>query len=145
MLDPLGPGEIVDVEEAVYAFLQLDEGAGVGELDDLLGEPHAHGVFLGYLVPGIFLNLLEAEGNLAGLEVVGQDHALDGVADLEHLLGLDALAYPGELGDVRKAFDAFLELDEGAVVRQLGDLAVDDVVDMVAFLEGNPGILGESA
>jgi hypothetical protein len=35
----------------------------------------------------------------------------------------------------------FLDLDEGSVVGQFCDLAVHDVADMVAFLEGNPRIL----
>ena len=131
------------MEEAVDAFLQLDEGAGGGELDDLARQAHAHGILLGDLVPGIVLDLLEAEGDLAGLEVVVEDHALDGIADVEHLLGLANLAHPGELGDVGEALDPFLDLDEGAVVGELGDLAVDDVADMVALLEGGPGIGSE--
>src|SRR3989339_409922 len=42
-----------------------------------------------------------------------------------------------------EAFDALFQLDEGSVIGKLGNLALDYVVDMVLFLEGEPGILAE--
>ena len=101
------------------------------------------GYFTENLVPGIILDLLESERDLAGLEVVVEDHALDFIGDFKHLVRLADLAHPGELGDVSEALDPLLDLDEGTVVGELGDRAMHDIADMIALLEGRPGIGGK--
>ena len=83
---------------------------------------------------GIFLGLLEAEGDALGLGVVLED--LDGhlVADLEDLARVIDAA-PAHVGDVEEAVDA-AEVDERAV---LGDV-LDDARDDHALLEGLEGL-----
>ncbi len=67
------------MEESVDPFLQLDERSRGRELDDLASQAHADRILHGHLVPWIILNLLETERDLAGLQVVVEDHALDGI------------------------------------------------------------------
>ncbi len=52
---------------------------------------------------------------------------------------LDA-ARPGHVGDVNETVDALLELDEGAEVRQVADLARDAAADGVLLGDALPGI-----
>src|SRR5574340_1762142 len=67
---------------------------------------------------------LDREGDLAVLEVHVDDLDLDLLPLLHHVAGvLDALVL--HLGDVHQPLDARLELDEGAEVGDLGDLALE--------------------
>jgi hypothetical protein len=45
MLDPLGPGDIVHMEESVDAFLEFDKGARVRQFHDLSRQAHSTGYF----------------------------------------------------------------------------------------------------
>ncbi len=56
--------------------------------------------------------------------------------DLIHLL-------VGDLGDVNQTLDLVVDLNDGAEVQDLGDLALDDGPDGVAAIHDGPGVLGE--
>src|SRR5262249_39163203 len=109
------PAHVADVQQAVDALLDLDEGAVVGQVADGAADDRALRVALGDLVPGVGLDLLHAQGDFLLLLVDVEDLHLDLVADGDQLAGVvDALG-PAHLGDVHQALDARLQLDEGAV------------------------------
>ena len=123
MLDPLAPRHVGDVDEAVDLLFDLDERAELGEVANLALNLRADRILLGQLVPGVVLDLLQAERNAARCRIHAEHHRVDGVADVEDLRRvLDALA-PRHLGNVNEAFDARFELDERAVVGEADDLA----------------------
>ena len=82
----LGPGEVADVDQTLYAVLEFSKHTEVGDIANgsLLGA--ADGIFLADALPGIGGELFQAEGHLAGLAVKGKDDCLDLVTDLEEFL-----------------------------------------------------------
>ena len=80
---------------------------------------------VGYDVPGVRLELLEAESDAAGLGVDLEDLRVDGLAGGEDV-GRLGDAVPGDVADVEEAVDA-ADVDEGAVVVEGADCAGDDV------------------
>src|SRR6185437_11412682 len=137
--DLAGPAHVGDMEQAVDALFDLDEGAIVGQVAD---RPLDHGtgrVLAGHLVPGVGLRLLHAQRDLLLVPVDAEDDDLDLVADLDELAGVvDALG-PAHLGDVDEPFDALLELDEGSVAHHVDDLAGDAGADGVLVGDILPG------
>src|SRR5262249_3349021 len=73
---------------------------------------------------------LATQADLAIGRVHTQDLDLDFVADLNHVLGTFNLVV-GQLRDVQQPFQPRLQLDEHAEVRQLGYLALLDLVGLV--------------
>ena len=133
MLDALGPAQVADVDQAVDAVFDLDEGAEVGEVADLAFDDGAHRELLVQGLPGIGLKLLQAEGDAALLRVHVQHHGFHLVADVDQLRGMLHALRPGHLADVDQAFDALLELDECAVVGHADDAAADVRADRIAL------------
>ena len=76
------------------------------------------------------VGLLERQRDPATLEVDVDDLDEDLVADLDDLLG-DLHVALGQLGDVHQTLDALVDADERAERHQLGDLAGDDLADLV--------------
>ena len=83
------------------------------------------GNLLRELRPRIVADLLQAQADAPVLLVDRQDHDLDRVALLEHLARVRDALGPRHVGHVHQAVDALLELDEGAEVREVADLALD--------------------
>ena len=75
------------------------------------------------LFPRVGLAPLHAQADAALVLVDLEHHDLDLVAQRDDLARRDVLVGPVHLGDVHQAFDARLDLDEGAVVGDVGDLA----------------------
>ena len=125
----LGPAHLGDVDQALDARLQLDEGTVVGDVRDLALVAGADRILGLDAFPRIGLQLLHAEADALRLGIDADDLHLDGVADIDDLAGMIDAA-PGHVGDVQQAVDA-AQIDEGAVV---GDV-LDDAVDDLAFLE----------
>src|SRR5690606_24511855 len=117
------PGDGGQVHQAVDAAVQADEDAEVGDRLDLAGHLVALLVQGREGLPRVRGALLDAQRDAAALAVDVQDHDLDLVADLHDLGRVDVLVGPVHLGDVHQALDARLDLDEGAVVGDVGDLA----------------------
>ena len=121
----LGPAHLGDVDQALDAGLQLDEGAIFGDVGDAALEHAADRIFGRGALPGIALELLHAERDALGVAVDADDLHLDRVADVDHLARVaDALV--ADVGDVEQAVDA-AEIDEGAVIGDVLDHAVDDL------------------
>src|SRR3990172_189722 len=121
----LGPAHLRDVDQTLNARLKLDEGAIVGNVGDGALEARAHGIFGGDAFPGIGLELLDAEAEALGLGVDADDLHLHRVADIHDLARMGD-ASPCHVGDMQEAVDA-AEIDEGAVVGDVLDHAIDDL------------------
>src|SRR5690606_33304649 len=85
------------------------------------------------------VGLLQREADPAAVEVDVDDLDEDLGADLDDLLG-DLHVALGQLGDVHQALDAPLDADGRAERNQLGDLAGDDLADLVRAGELLPGV-----
>ena len=125
VLDLAGPGHLGHVDEPLDALFELDERAVVLDADHLALDDGAGDVLLLGVDPRVRGDLLEAEADALGLAVELEDLDLDLVADLEQL-GRMVDPAPAHVGDVQQAVDA-AEIDEGAVVGEVLDLALDDL------------------
>src|SRR6267142_436276 len=137
------PGQVREVHQAVDSALQPDENAEVGDRLDLaldlvtLLEVHRE------LFPGIGKALLHPERDAAPLLVDLEDHDLDLVAERDHLRRMHVLVGPVHLRHVHQALDALLDLDESAVVGEIGDLAEQARPGRVAARQADPGVFAE--
>ena len=137
VLDPLGPGHVGDVHQAVDVLFDLDEDAEVGEVADLALDLGADRVVLGQLVQGL-VSICFRPSEMRRARDRRRAPSRRPSPTLRIFDGmLDALA-PRHLGDVDQPFDARLELDEGAVVGEADDLAADARTHRVALLDASP-------
>src|SRR5690606_26045239 len=74
-------------------------------------------------IPRIVLGLLQAQRDaaLGGVDI--QDHDVDFLRGRDDLAGVDVLLGPGHFRDVDQAFNAGFQLNECAVVGDVGDAA----------------------
>ena len=91
-------------------------------------------------LPRIVLGLLEAQRDAALLRVDLEDLHFDLLAGGDDLAGMDVLLGPAHLGDVDQAFDARLQLHEGAVVGDVRDGALEAGADRILGLDAGPRI-----
>ena len=92
-------------------------------------------MLLGEGFPRVLQGLLEAERD-AALGGVDLEHLnLDLLAGRDDLAGMDVLLGPGHFGDVDQPLDARLQLDERAVVGDVGHAAAQLLADRVAGLD----------
>src|SRR6202040_48157 len=119
------PRHFRDVDEPFDAGLKLHERAVVGDVGDAALEAGADRIFRLDALPRVVEQLLHAERDAVGLVVDLDDLDLHLLADVEHLGGVID-APPGDVGDVQQAVDA-AEIDEGAVIGDVLDHAVDDL------------------
>ena len=117
--------ELGDVHEALDAGEDLDEGAEGDDLRHAALDDVVLAVRVEHLLPGVGLGLLETERDPLALAVDVEHLDLHGLTDLEHLGRMVHVA-PGELGDVDQAVHP-VEVDEGAEVDDVRDLALDHV------------------
>src|SRR5580704_6465163 len=91
-------------------------------------------------LPWVLQRLLEAKRDaaLGGIDLEHLD--LDLLAGRDDLAGVDVLLGPGHFGNVDEALDAGLELDEGAIVGDVGDAALELLADAVTCLDVRPRI-----
>ena len=143
VLDLVGPGDVGHVDEAVDALLDADEETEVRDVADLAAHHGADRVALLEQLPRVGLDLLHAERDALGLDVDVEDHGLDDVGQRHDLRRMLDPLRPAHLGDVDEALDAVLELDEGAVVREADDLALDPVAHAVALGDSQPRVFGD--
>ena len=123
-------GELGDVDEALDPGQDLDEGAEGDDLGHRALEHVAGAVGADDPLPRVLLGLLEAERDALAVAVDVEDFDPHVVADRDDLGGMVDVA-PGELGDVDQAVDP-VEVDEGAEVDDVGDLAFDDLARLEA-------------
>src|SRR5262245_19004186 len=121
----LGPRHLGDVNEAIDAGLELHKRTVVDDVGDAAPAARADGVFRRDALPRVVLQLLHAERDAVGLVVDLDDLDLHLLADIEHF-GRVIDAPPRDVGDVQETIDA-AEIDEGAVIGDVLDHAVDDL------------------
>ena len=121
----LGPRHFRDVDQALDARLQFDEGAVVGDVGDAAFELRSDRELGLDALPRIVEQLLHAERDAVGFVVDLDDLDLHLLADVEHL-GRMIDAAPGDVGDVQQPVDA-AQIDKRAVVGDVLDHAVDDL------------------
>src|SRR5207249_103550 len=143
LLAGLIPGDVRQVHEAVDVAGEPDEDAEVGDRLDLARHLIAAVVIGGELLPRVRRELLEAERYAAALLVHVEHHHLDFLAGVHHFRGVDVLVGPVHLRDVHQSLDPVLDLDEGAVVGDVGDLAEHAGVRRVAPRDVLPRIGAE--
>src|SRR5436190_5000215 len=139
----LVPREVGKVHEAVDAGREADEHAEVGDRLDRALDAVAALHRRGKLLPRIGLALLHAERDAALVLVDLEDHDLDFLAERDHLRRGDVLVGPVHLRDVDQAFDARLDLDERAVVGDVGDLAEQACAVRIAARHAVPRVVAE--
>src|SRR5262249_39676562 len=118
-------GELGDVNQPFDARQDLDERAERHDLRHPTLRDVALLVLLEHLLPRVGLRLLESERDALAITVDVEHLHLDLLPDLQHLGRVVDVA-PRELGDVDQAVHP-VEIDEGAEVDDVRDLALDDV------------------
>src|SRR5882724_11037511 len=143
MLHALGPAHVADVDEAVNAVFDLDEGAELGEIAYFSFDGRADGILIVQLLPRIRSQLLHAERDAAFAGIHAEHHGLDLIANVDDLRWVLHALRPGHLADVDQAFDALLEFDERAVVGGADDASFNVRADRVALHGVEPRIRRE--
>src|ERR1043165_6823701 len=131
MLNALGPAHVGDVNEAIDARLDLDERAEAGEVADLAVDARADRVLERQHHPRVLLRLLHAERDLLFVRIDLEHHRFDRLADADELRRMTNISGPTHFRDMNEAFDARLQFDESAVVRDADDLARDARADRI--------------
>ena len=95
------------------------------------------------LLPRVGGALFHAQRDSTTLGVDVENHDLDLVPDLAHLVGMNILVRPVHFRDVHQAFDTLLEFHERTVIGDVGDLAEQARALRVTPREILPGIVAE--
>src|SRR5271168_907047 len=134
------PVEVREMHHAVDVAVEADEQAEFGLVLDLALDRRADRMFLREGFPRILQGLLQAERD-AALGGIDLEHLnLDLLAGRDDLAGMDVLLGPGHFGDVDQSLDARLQLDEGAVVGDVGHAAAQPLADRVAGFDRRPRV-----
>ncbi len=97
MLDALGPAQVGDVNQAVDAILDLNEGAEVGEVAHAAFDDRAHRILVAQVLPRVLHELLHAQGDAAVGRIHAQDQGIHFFARLDELGGMLEALRPGHL------------------------------------------------
>ena len=143
MLYLLGPREVGDVDEAINTFFKFYEHTKVGEVANLSIVLAAYGILHFDVLPGIVLELLDAERHLALGAVEGEDNGFYFVAYLEEVLSRAEVLAPAHFADVDKTFYTGSDFNECAVVGHHDNLTLHLVANLEVGIEGIPGMGSE--
>src|SRR4029077_6557784 len=119
------------MHHAVDAAIEPDEQTELGDVADRALDIRARRVIGGEGDPGILLGLLEPERNAAFLGIDLEHLHLDLLARRDDLAGMNVLFSPAHLRHVDQPLHAGLKLDEGAIVGDVGDGALEPRADRV--------------
>src|SRR6185437_9932550 len=136
----LGPGEVGQVHHAVHVRIQADEQPELGDGLDLALDHRAGRMVGGESGPGVFLGLLEAQADAALVGIHFQHRHVHFRAGSDQLGGCGVLLDPGHFADMDQAFHARLQLHEGAIVGDIGDLALELHAHRILGGDAFPGI-----
>src|SRR5580693_3777591 len=135
------PVEIGQVHHAVDVAVETEEQAEFGLVLDLALDLGTGRIFLQEHFPRVAHGLLETERNAALDRIDLEDLHLDFLRRRNDLAGMHVFLGPRHFGDVDQTFDARLELDEGAVVGDVGDAALEARADRIFGLDTLPRIV----
>src|SRR5262245_35843146 len=113
------------MHHAVDPAIESDKQAELGDVADLAFDGRSRRVIGGKGDPRILLGLLQPERNPALVRIDLEHLDLDLLARGDDLAGVDVLLGPAHLRHMDQPLDAGLELDEGAVVGDVGDRALE--------------------
>src|SRR6202158_2321479 len=129
------------MDHAVDVALEAEEQAELGLVLDLALDRRSDREFFDEDFPGIAHGLLEAERNTALDRIDFENLHFDFLRGRNDLAGVHVLLGPRHLRNVDQAFDARLQLDERAVVGDVGDAAGEARVQRILRLDALPGIV----
>src|SRR5579864_8164051 len=117
------PVEVGEMDHAVDVTIEAEEQAELGLVLDFALD-HATGwIFLDEHLPRIAHGLLEAERDAALDRIDFQHLHFDLLGSRDDLAGMNVLLGPRHFRHVDQALDAGLELDESAIIGNVGDAA----------------------
>ncbi len=128
------------MHHAVDVAVETDEQTELGDRLDLAFDLGARRMGDRKALPRIFHALLEAEADAPLVGIDFQHLDFDFRPRRDDLGGGDVLLHPAHLGDVDQALDARLQLHKGAVVGDVGDLALEARADRIFGADAFPGI-----
>src|SRR5579884_4089641 len=140
LLAALAPRDVGQVDHAVDVAGQADEQPELGDVAHLAVERRADRMLLDKRLPRVGERLLQPEADAPLLRVDVEHHHLDLLAGRDDLAGMHVLFGPAHLGDVDEALDPRLQLDEGAVVGDVGDPALELGAGRVFQLDALPRV-----
>src|SRR5581483_10033316 len=140
MFDPLCPGQVRDVYQAVDTFFDLDEGAEIGHVADAAFDHRADTVAAVYRRPGIRFELFQPQRNPPFVWMDFQHHRLDLIARPYNFRRMFHSARPRHLGNMDQAFHSGFEFHERAVIRHIHDVAHYAAVQRIALFHGFPRV-----
>src|SRR3569623_2937339 len=139
MADLARPTHVADVQQPVDALFDFDEGAVVRQIADDAGNGRARRIAFGHFVPGILLGLLHTQRNLLLFLIDAQHDDFDLIVDVHQLVRMADALGPRHLADMDQAFDAFLELDEGAIAHHVDNRPLHAAADRILVGDIFPG------
>src|SRR6185437_6032747 len=137
------PVEVGEVDHAVDVAFEAEEQAELGLVLDFAFDGRTDRELLDEDFPGVAHGLLETERDAALDGIHFQHLHFDFLRGRNDLAGMHVLLGPRHLRDVDQAFDAGLELDERAVVGDVGDAAVEAGIQRILRLDALPRIVQE--
>ncbi len=137
--------DLRDVDEAVDVVLELHEGTKVGDFRDGALDEIADLEATVDFLPGIVLELFDAEADALVDLVDVDDDGFEFVALFEGFARVVDLAGPGKVGHVNHAVDAFFQFHKRAVGGHVADGALDLLADHVADFDLVPWVRLELA
>src|SRR5579883_511413 len=129
-----------EVAKAFDSLRQLDKCAEAGQAAHAAVHGIADLMVLEIRLPGIRLELFDAERKAVGGGIDVENHRLYDLSLLEDLRGVLHALGPGEIGNVHHTVDALLDFDERAEVRHVAHPALDDRADAIPAIDRGPRI-----
>src|SRR5580704_6504079 len=135
------PVEIGQVHHAVDVTVEAEEQAEFGLVLDLAFDHRTGGILFDKHLPRIAHGLFETERDAALDRIDLKDLHLNFLRRRDDLAGMHVLLGPRHFGNVDQPFDAGLEFDEGAVIGDVGDAALEPRADRIFCLDALPRIV----
>jgi len=133
------PGHIADVQQAIDAFFQFDEGTVIGQIANSSFDLGSFRVFLGDFVPWIGLSLFHTQRDFLLVFVDTQNDNFDFVADVDQFAGMIDPLGPGHFTDVNQAFNPVFQFHEGPVGHHVDNVTNNLGTNRVLGFDQFPG------
>ena len=121
-------------------FFDFDERSEISQVSNRTLDASTGLVFVRELLPGVGLDLLQAEADAALAGIHLEHHGFDFIAHVQDLRGMFDTLAPRHFRDMDEPFDSGLELDESAIIREADDFALDSGAGGKAILSRFPRV-----